>query len=77
MGIGLHECGSAQCTIFGSLITQAVYNAQLYKRLEDKVMELQTAKRTLEETQIQLIQFRKTGGIGHWPLVWRMNSTIL
>lgn len=51
-------------TIFGSLITQAVYNAQLYKRLEDKIRELEKAKKALEEAQNQLIQSEKLAGIG-------------
>jgi len=51
-------------TIFGSLITQAVNNAQLYKRLEDKIKELENAKKELEKTQIQLIQSEKLAGIG-------------
>jgi signal transduction histidine kinase/ActR/RegA family two-component response regulator len=51
-------------TIFGPLITQAVYNAQLYKQLEDKISELESSNKKLEDTQAQLIQSEKLAGIG-------------
>lgn len=51
-------------TIFSSQIAQAVYNARLYQRLEIKIRESETAKKQLEEAQMQLIQSEKLAGIG-------------
>ncbi|MFA5976109.1 MAG: response regulator [Elusimicrobiota bacterium] len=51
-------------TIFSSQIAQAVHNAHLYERLAAKVTELETAKKQLEEAQMQLIQSEKLAGIG-------------
>lgn len=51
-------------TILGSQISQALSNANLMGRLEEKVIELQNANQKLEETQQQLIQSEKLAAIG-------------
>jgi signal transduction histidine kinase len=51
-------------SILGSQIAQAVQNAKLVGRLEEKVHELDAANRRLTETQAQLIQAEKLATIG-------------
>ena len=51
-------------TILASQIAQALYNAKLYRRLENKIQELDLAYQELKETQQQLIQAEKLAGIG-------------
>lgn len=51
-------------TVFGSQIAQAVYNANLYEKLEIKIQELKKAYDQLEETHIQLVQTEKLAAIG-------------
>jgi signal transduction histidine kinase/CheY-like chemotaxis protein len=51
-------------TIFASQIAQAVNNAKLYRRLEDKIAELDAAYRRLQETQAQLIRAEKLASVG-------------
>ncbi len=51
-------------TIIGSQIAQAVYNAKLYRQLESRMAQLETAYRDLEETKNQLVQSEKLAAIG-------------
>jgi signal transduction histidine kinase/DNA-binding response OmpR family regulator len=51
-------------TIFGSQIAQALYNARLYREVEEKAQRLEEAYRRLEEAQRQLIQTEKLAAIG-------------
>jgi two-component system NtrC family sensor kinase len=45
-------------------VAQAVYNAKLYKLLEEKVQELELSNKKLETTQRKLIQSDKLAAIG-------------
>jgi signal transduction histidine kinase len=51
-------------TIFASQIAQAIYNANLYHQLEEKIQKLDEAYRRLRDTQSQLIRSEKLASIG-------------
>jgi two-component system, NtrC family, sensor kinase len=51
-------------TVFASQIAQAVRNAQLVGRLEEKIREVDAARRRLEEAQDQLVRSEKMATIG-------------
>ncbi|MBI4052239.1 MAG: response regulator [Elusimicrobia bacterium] len=55
----LHMAG-----IFGSHISQAIFNAKLYHQLEAKNQELQKTYRQLEEAQERFVQTEKLAAIG-------------
>ncbi len=54
----------ANASVFASQVSQAVQNAKLYQVLENKIDELKTAYKMLEDTKSQLVESEKLASIG-------------
>ncbi len=54
----------SSASLFGSQVVQAVQNAKLFLTLENKVNELKTAYKILDDTKTQLVESEKLAAIG-------------